>query len=63
MAQRAYCGAFFTLVDEGVLIVTSTGTHTEERKEFFKTAHAVLEASTEKRNYFIEPNEALNMGV
>lgn len=63
MATRAYCGAQFHLCDEGVLIITSSGTHTEERKDFYKTCYAVLEASTEKRNYFIEPNEALNMGV
>ena len=63
MATQAYCGAQFFLCDEGVLIITSSGTHVEERKEFLKGTDTLLQACTEKRNYFIEPNEALNMGV
>ena len=63
MAQKAYCGAAFTVVDGGVLIITSTGTHLDTFAEFYKAGRSVLEAATEHRHYFIEPTEALNMGV
>lgn len=63
VASRAYCGAHFVLCDEGVLIVTSTSCHIEPRKDFFKNTEGLLFVAKEDRNYFIEPEEVLNLGV
>ncbi len=63
VASKAYCGAHFMLCDEGVLIVTSTSCHIEKRKVFFKNSESLLLVATEDQNYFIEPEEVLNLGI
>ena len=63
MAKRGYVGASFYFCQEGVLVITSTGSHISPHKEFLETTDNILNATVEKRGFFIEPKETLDMGV